>query len=348
MKVAGRAMNPVLARELTERFRGPRAMILLSIYLLVIGGIGIVIYRAESSIGNGFGGSPVTELAGIGQSLFESTLLLTMVLVLFLVPGFTAGSITGERERQTLLPLQVTLMRPISIVFGKVAAAVAFTVLLVVATLPLLTLSYMIGGIRLIEVFQGIGIVLLTAFAVAVLSVACSAWMRRVQTSTVVAYGLVVIAVVGTIAAFAIARQLDQSQGADTVDPPSFILASNPIVALAEVVGDDPYDFSEFGGPFGGGFGGGFSGGSRGPLSALRDFTRPDVFFEEAAEEAAFEGPAIAVDQFGRQVGVDGGGRPGEDGLSPWVEYVLVVTATVLLCTLTASRRLRTPAKTER
>jgi ABC-type transport system involved in multi-copper enzyme maturation permease subunit len=340
MKVAGRAMNPVLARELTERFRGPRAMILLSIYLLVIGGIGIVIYRAESSVGNGFGGSPVTELAGIGQSLFESTLLLTMVLVLFLVPGFTAGSITGERERQTLLPLQVTLMRPISIVFGKVAAAVAFTVLLVVATLPLLTLSYMIGGIRLIEVFQGLGIVLLTAFAVAVLSVACSAWMRRVQTSTVVAYGLVVIAVVGTIAAFAIARQLDQSQGADTVDPPSFILASNPIIALADVVGDDPYEFSEFGGQFGGGF----VGGNRGPLSALRDFTRPDVFFEGAA----FDGPAIAVDQFGRRFPLDGGRQPGDDGLSPWVEYLLVVTATVLLCTLTASRRLRTPAKTER
>lgn len=340
MKVIGRAMNPVLARELTERFRGPRAMILLSIYLLVIGGIGIVIYRAESSIGNGFGGSPVTELAGIGQSLFESTLLLTMVLVLFLVPGFTAGSITGERERQTLLPLQVTLMRPISIVFGKVAAAVAFTVLLVVATLPLLTLSYMIGGIRLIEVFQGLGIVLLTAFAVAVLSVACSAWMRRVQTSTVVAYGLVLIAVVGTIAAFAIARQLDQSQGADTVDPPSFILAANPIVALADVVGDDPYEFSEFQGPFGGGF----SSAGGGPLSALRDFTRPDVFFEAGARG----GPAIAFDQLGRQIGVDGGGRPGEDGLSPWVEYVLVVTATVLLCTLTASRRLRTPARTER
>jgi ABC-2 type transport system permease protein len=341
MKVVGHAMNPVLARELTERFRGPRAMIVLSIYLLVIGGIGIVVYRAESSIGNGFGGSPVTELAGIGQSLFESTLLLTMVLVLFLVPGFTAGSITGERERQTLLPLQVTLMRPISIVFGKVAAAVAFTLLLVIATLPLLTLSYMIGGIRLIEVFQGLGIVLLTAFAVAVLSVACSAWMRRVQTSTVVAYGLVVIAVVGTIAAFAIARQLDQSQGSDTVDPPSFILASNPIVALASVVGDDPYDFNEFGGPFGGGF----TSSSGGPLSALRDFTGPDVFFEGGA---AFEGPAVAFDQFGRQVGVDGGGRPNDEGLSPWVEYLLVVTATVLLCALTASRRLRTPAKTER
>ncbi len=340
MKVIGRAMNPVMARELTERFRGPRAMILLSIYLLVIGGISIVIYRAESSIGSGFGGSPVTELAGIGQSLFESTLLLTMVLVLFLVPGLTAGSITGERERQTLLPLQVTLMRPISIVFGKVAAAVAFTALLVVATLPLLTLSYMIGGIRLIEVFQGLGVVLLTAFAVAVVSVACSAWMRRVQTSTVVAYGLVVIAVVGTIAAFAIARQLDQSQGADTVDPPSFILASNPVVALADVVGDDPYDFNDFEGPFGGGF----SGSSGGPLSALRDFTRPDVF----VEGGAFVGPAIEIDQFGRQAPADGGLRPRQDGLSLWVEYVLVVMTVVVLCTVTASRRLRTPAKTER
>ena len=336
MRVLGRAMNPVLAREVTERFRGPRAMILMSIYLIVIGGIVLIVYRTESSLGNGFDSSPVTELAGIGQTLFESTLLITMLLVLFLVPGFTAGSITGERERQTLMPLQVTLMRPIGIVMGKIGAAVVFTMLLVVATLPLLALSYMIGGIRLSEVFRSLAIVLLTAFTVAVMSVACSAWMRRVQTSTMVAYGIVILAVAGTSGAFLVARQIDQSRGQDTVDPPTLILAANPLMALADVTGDDPFQprFDQFGGY---GYGG--------PLTALRDFTEPDVFFEG---DRAFDGPVpVAFDQFGRQL-PNGQNLPGQDGMRLWLQHVLVMAAMVLLFVWTATRRLRAPAKTER
>lgn len=334
MKVAGHAVNPVLARELTERFRGPRAMILLSIYLALIGGIVIVVYRASSSYGYGFGGSPVTELAGVGQTLFESTLLVTMLLVLFLVPGFTAGSITGERERQTLMPLQVTLMRPIGIILGKVAAAVAFTMLLVIATLPLLALSYMIGGIRLGEVFRGLAVVLLTACTVAVVSVACSAWMRRVQTSTVLAYGIVILAVGGTLGAFELARQVDQSRGADTVDPPSLILAPNPVMALADVAGD--VRFQAFDSQFGVARNGG-------PLTALRDFSTPDVFFENGFE---FQ-EAVAVDQFGRQIPADESWS-GDGGPRIWVQHLLIMAAVVLFCLWTSARRLRTPAKTER
>lgn len=339
MKLMGRAVNPVLARELTERFRGPRAMIVLSIYLMVIGGIVVVVYRAESSRGYGFEGSPVVELAGIGQMLFESTLLLTMLLVLFLVPGFTAGSITGERERQTLLPLQVTLMRPIGIVMGKVAAAVAFTVLLIIATVPLLTLSYMIGGIRLVEIFRGLGIVLLTAFVVAVVSVGCSAWMRRVQTSTVVAYGLVVFAVVGSLGAYLVAGQIDRSRGPDPADPPQVILAANPLVALADVVGDDPNprfgSFDEFG-SYGGG----------GPLSSIRSLAYPDEFWGGGA--VAFEEPAFEVGAFGQPVDVAGAVAPSGGPISLWLQYVLVSVAAVLFFGWTAARRLRVPAKTER
>lgn len=339
MQLMGRAVNPVLARELTERLRGPRAMVVLSIYVAVVGGILVVVYRADSSSGGPFESSSVTQLAGLGQMLFESTLVVMMLLVLFLMPGLTAGTIAGERERQTLLPLQVTLLRPISIVVGKVLASLAFALLLVVATLPLLTLSYMIGGVRPIEVLQGLGVVVFTAFTVAALSVACSAWTSRVQTATVVAYGVVVLLLVATIGGFVVARQIDESRCCDTIDPPKIILAPNPLMALADVIGDDPLRASND--PFQP-----FDSGSDGPLSALRDLAVPDVFFDESGGGAV----AVAAVEFVPGPGGPDGrqDRAGDGGLSIWWQHALIMAGLVPFCLWASARRLRTPAKTER
>ena len=176
MSRAASLVNPVLARELTERMRGPRAMVMLSGYLVVLGLVLVLVYRSKVDAANSrFGGSPVVELATAGQGIFEWTLLFTMLLVLFLVPGFTAGSVVGERERQTLMPMQVSLLRPRSIILGKLGASVVFTLLLVLATLPLLTVAYLIGGVTFPEIVKGLAMVMFTAVGIGAISLACSA-----------------------------------------------------------------------------------------------------------------------------------------------------------------------------
>ncbi len=327
-----RAVNPVLARELKERMRGPRAMIMLSIYLAVLGAIVLVAYKAQvSGSDNGFGSSPVTQLSGVGQGLFEFTLLFVMLLVLFLVPGFTAGSVSGERERQTLLPMQVTLLRPIDIVLGKIGASVMFTLLLVVATLPLLTVSYLVGGIQVGEVFEGLAMVLFTALVVAALAVACSTFMKRVQTSTVLAYALVLFLIGGTVIAYVVAYQIDESRGVDRADPPAYIMAANPVVALADLTGDDPYERRLDNDFFGSG------GNSFSPLSEINNGLTPD---------ADFDGD-VQFDQFGNPI-LDGVDLPSGSGVPLWVLYVIVSTILTLLAVAASVGRLRAPAETER
>lgn len=322
-------INPVLSRELTERMRSPRAMIMLTIYLSVLGAIVLLVYRAQASANsNSFGSSPVTQLAGVGQSLFEWTILLVLLLVLFLVPGFTAGSVAGERERQTLLPMQVTLLRPIDIVLGKIGASVMFTILLVVATLPLLTVSYLIGGIRLTEVFAGLTMVLFTALVVAALSVACSTFMKRGQTSTVLAYALVLFLLVGPAIAYAVAWQVDQSRGVDRADPPQFVFAPNPVVALADLTGDDPYErqFDQFG----------YSGNTFSPLTELRSGITPDASFDD-----------VQFDQFGNPT-FDQSDAPSTPAVPLWVLYTGLTSVLTAIAVAASVSRLRTPAETER
>ena len=340
-------LNPVLARELTERMRGPRAMVMLSGYLVVLGLVLVLVYRSKVDAANSrFGGSPVVELATAGQGIFEWTLLFTMLLVLFLVPGFTAGSVVGERERQTLMPMQVSLLRPRSIVLGKLGASVVFTLLLVLATLPLLTVAYLIGGVTFPELVKGLAMVMFTAVGIGAISLACSTFMRRVQTATVLSYGLVLLLCGGTLAAFGVANELGQSPGAGPYDPPLILLAPNPVVALADATTEEP---EAFGGEFGFGPFDGYGGGD-GPLTGIREFVTPDDSFRIVEQGPDFLIGEIVVE--GDHViggpGADAGGQNGRGVLPLWAQNVLIVGALAVLSVILSSVRLRTPAKTER
>ena len=98
------------------------------------------------------------------------------LLVLFFVPALTAGAIAGERERQTLATLQVTMLRTRAILIGKVVSALVFLVLMIVAALPVLSVAYLLGGLRLLDVVMGVVAVIVVAVLVATMVVAVSAF----------------------------------------------------------------------------------------------------------------------------------------------------------------------------
>jgi len=322
--------NPVLLREMRERVTGRRTMVMLTLWLLILS-VTVALYYSSQTGGFGVinsGGSPVTQIARVGQNLYELVLFFMIGLVLFLVPGFTAASIAGERERQTLLPLQVTMLRPVDIIVGKVAASLAFTVLLLIATLPLLAFAFLIGGITISEVFSGLAMVVFSAFTLACLTVACSALVKRVQGAIVLAYGLVLVMVVGTFVAFGLAYAIDESQGWDQPNPPMAILAINPLAAVADVSGEPPApDWF------------GFRNDVDTPLAVIREVMRQDNF------NGGFEQP-VAVDNFGNPLFPDDPAQSG--GPRFWMMHVAVMSVLSLLSLLVAARRVRTPAKTER
>lgn len=223
--------SPLLGRELRQRTATPRIAVALVVWLGILSLVFVVTYQAY----DGFTGFDVGRVAESGRSVFEWLLAAMLFIVLFLVPATTAGSVSGERERQTLLPLQVSLMSPLAIVLGKLSAAVAFTVLLVVMTTPLLALTYLIGGVTVLDLVKGVAMVLLTSIMVGAVGVACSSLTRRVQVSTVLAYGFVLFITIGTSILFGAAAVIDDSRGVDLVDPPKEIVMLNPFFATADV-----------------------------------------------------------------------------------------------------------------
>jgi ABC-2 type transport system permease protein len=266
-------LNPVLARELKQRMRGRLTWVVITVYLGVLAVILRFVYLGASRAvgGDGFG-NPLAA-AAVGRSIFQWLLFFMLMLVCFIVPGLTAAAISGERERQTLVSLQLTLLRPRSIVVGKVLASLAFVTLLIVASLPLVSVPFLVGGVSVGEVAKGIAMVLLTAVALAAVAVACSALLRRTQAATVMAYGLTLCLVIGTFVVYGAQRALDGP--IDQASPTVLVL--NPFVATADVVG-------------------GRSDGSLGsPFTGLRDLL-------------VARGAPVRVDAGGGAVGVVGGG----------------------------------------
>ncbi len=230
--------NPVLARELRVRMRGARAALMLTIYLLVLCVVVWLTYQAKTGTADLFSAPAATQTASIGRAMFQWVVFFLTLLVFFIVPALTAGTVAGERERQTLVPLQVTLLRPRSIVLGKLGAAIAFLVLLLVASLPLLTVTYVIGGVTIAQVVAAEGAVLGVGLVLAAISLACSAFFSRVQTATVAAYALVVLLVGGSFVAYVGGGIVDKARGHDPAHPPREVLVVNPLMATADVVAD--------------------------------------------------------------------------------------------------------------
>ena len=192
-----------------------------------------LVYEGNAGTSNAFDLLPhATASAG---SIFETVILMMTVLVLFFVPGLTAGAIAGERERQTLVPLQVTLLRPRSILFGKVAASLAFLLLLIVAALPVLAVSYLIGGIRLVDIGMGVLAVFIVALLVATMVVAVSSFAKRVQSATLIAYGFTaLLSFIGPLV-YGILMLLDNRSTGDENAAPAWIATVNPFALVADL-----------------------------------------------------------------------------------------------------------------
>lgn len=158
------AVNPVLGREIKERFRSRRAPIFVTLWVLGVGLIGYLVYLvAQLAARNAFGLGQGVAGGYMGRFIFEGMMALLMTGVIMIVPGLTALSIVGERERQTFHLLQVTQLTPLQIVLGKLWSSMSYFLLLVVAVAPVAALPLLFGGVRLSDVVVGLAMLLLTA-----------------------------------------------------------------------------------------------------------------------------------------------------------------------------------------
>lgn len=227
-------LNPVFDRELTQRSRAVRTPVILALYLALLLAIMSLVYFAERSAEPWM--SPDERLlqqARTGRIMFDALLLAELGLLMLIVPAFAASSVSGERDRQTLIPLQITMLGPDGIFWGKVAASASFAVLLVVASMPVITVPYLIGGFSLSQVFASVAMLIFLSVVYAVIGVGCSTVFKRSVAATLSAYLTMGALTIGTLLVFVAIGLAVFTDGDSPTGLDFWPLYANPVVTLA-------------------------------------------------------------------------------------------------------------------
>jgi len=118
-------------------------------------------------------------------------------------PVFSAGTVTSERERETLDMLLTTIISPWQILWGKLVAGLRVSSVLTLFLLwPLLLAAAMVSVYwgNFLVILAWLAIVLLTCATTAILALLCSVLFHRTQTSTIATYIGIILLFCGPLA----------------------------------------------------------------------------------------------------------------------------------------------------
>ncbi|WP_237266304.1 ABC transporter permease [Thermoclostridium stercorarium] len=178
-------INPVLQKDMKTKLRGWRAPVLISCYIILLSIIMLLYFTAYDMF---YPYGIVNYSPRMAVNAYNILLVFQFALLFVTVPAITATSISGERERQTLDLMLVTKTPPRKIVIGKIVISIAYTMLLFIASLPVLGVVFFFGGIGIEDIAKLTLFYVLTAFFVASSGVFFSTLFKRNITAIISTY----------------------------------------------------------------------------------------------------------------------------------------------------------------
>jgi ABC-type transport system involved in multi-copper enzyme maturation permease subunit len=230
-------MNPVLKKELKVRTRSWRMPVTISLYLfLICGFLGLIASQMVFGY-RYYRGIRVEEL----KALYAAITIFQLILIAFIIPATTASSICGEKERRTFDLLLCTRLSSLSIVLGKLSAALSLMVLLLIVTIPIFSIFFLFGVITPGSVLLLFAYYLVTALLFGSIGIFSSAFFRKTTSSTVFTYFFVLMLMFGTGFCLIIVREfvgrMDIKNISDTVKVIyNAVVYMNPMVGIGSIL----------------------------------------------------------------------------------------------------------------
>lgn len=232
-------ITAIIVKELRGRMRGRRAFVILTLYVLLLAGFAWMaqqIHQAAVAGSASYGGAATYASALVGRGIFGDLLFLQTLMIAVLAPAATAGTISSEREHQTLEILTVTPISSLAIVVGKLLSALAWVFVLVLTSIPVTALVFVFGGVAPDDVIRGYVVLLATVIGLGSIGLFFSALTRRTGASTVLTFVVTLGLVLGSQYLFDFLSATSKV-GANGLreQPPAAILYLNPLVAASDV-----------------------------------------------------------------------------------------------------------------
>ena len=177
--------NPVTLKELRIGLREKRIFILQVLFLFLLLSVSLMVLPRM------FDHHSSERLAESGRYFFYTLFWIQLLLLAFTMPALTCGSLSGERERNSLDMVLASRLDSAELIAGKLGFATYCLVLLLFSALPLSSISFFLGGVSLTSALAAYLELFLFGLAAASVGLFCSARENRSNYSTVQAYLLI-------------------------------------------------------------------------------------------------------------------------------------------------------------
>jgi ABC-type transport system involved in multi-copper enzyme maturation permease subunit len=240
----------VIGKESKWRMRGRRAFVILAVYVALLGLFELFVAKLlydqaamqvtldGDFVANPDGFAAGSVASGIGQVLFGAVISLQMLLVMFVAPALSSGAVSMEREKQTLELLITTPVSTLGMIVGKLFASLAYVFLLIAASVPLMALVFVFGGVAPEDVVRAYVLLCAVAIGIGSIGLFMSALTKRTQVATVLSLLVVLVLTIGSLIAHTYIQTTSQRFDRGEFRPgraPEALLLLNPVVAVVDI-----------------------------------------------------------------------------------------------------------------
>jgi ABC-type transport system involved in multi-copper enzyme maturation permease subunit len=169
-------LGPIFMRELVTVPRRASHYTARAALLGLIAVLGITAWQAtvgftrEATLG---------EAARFGLLLFQIVVYVQLLLLIFFAALSAASAVSQEKDRRTFILLLITDMRDYEIVLGKLLGALLPITVLLLVSIPVLSMLLLLGGVAPTQVVEAAVVMLATAFAAGSLGGLVALWRER-------------------------------------------------------------------------------------------------------------------------------------------------------------------------
>lgn len=187
-------INPIFSKEMKRQSRGSRLSFIVFFSNILFSVIVLVSYFYEPA-NQGYVASESFDVP-VRSYMILGYVLLVIISIISLVLG--GASISLENEQRTLDTMLMTAMTPRRIIFGKMQTTLGIILLLLIASIPSMTLVMVIGGISLFDLVMLDVSLLFTAFFVSSIGIFCSAVFKKTVVSIIATFMILMVFIIGT------------------------------------------------------------------------------------------------------------------------------------------------------
>jgi ABC-type transport system involved in multi-copper enzyme maturation permease subunit len=226
--------NPILVKEMRTRMRGKRAFVVLTGYILVLSAIIGLIYLVFTK------NAPPSIINTAGRILSAVLIFVQMGLICLIAPTFSSSAISSEREQETFSLLIATLAKPSTILIGKLGAALSYLLLTLFGSLPLIALTYSLGGVDMLDIAKSYLVMIVAGITFCSVSFYWSTLIRRGVLAQLVSLFTVIflVAAMPALAMFltALASNFTQGPTPGFINVTFLMLRTNPFAAITYLI----------------------------------------------------------------------------------------------------------------